>query len=260
MSGKGEGTEEKEKQRSNSIDETNVFIKSRRTERSPVRKRKEMENSDEQIMVFLREMNKNIETARQETKNEILQLSNKLEGIIKLQKEEINELKQNETKMEKKVQNLENRIEELEKAEEKREKLKKRNNIIIKGANLENNNEEIENFLLNKLGVEIKVTNTYKVGRNEDRQHTVATINTWENKMNIMKNKNKLIGTKIYIDNDLTREDMRIQKEILKRAKEEKEKNSNIKIGYRKLKIENEWYVWCADTSSLKKDYVSKND
>ena len=72
--------------------------------------------------------------------------------------------------------------------------------------------------------------------------------------MKVMTNKNKLLNSSIYIENELTWREMQIQKVILKRRKEEKDKGHRVKIGYRKLQIDGSWYVWNTEKQSLIKE------
>ncbi|KAI4465408.1 atp synthase mitochondrial f1 complex assembly factor 2/atp12 protein mitochondrial precursor [Holotrichia oblita] len=67
--------------------------------------------------------------------------------------------------------------------------------------------------------------------------------------MEVMKNKSKLrnkLDNKVFINDDLTREERDIQRIIRQKAKEEKSKGKQVKIGYAKLVIEG--YVYGVDT------------
>ena len=57
----------------------------------------------------------------------------------------------------------------------------------------------------------------------------------------VMINKSKLRGTKIYIENDLSFEERRKQKEIKKWAFEIKTKGWNVKIGTGRVCVEEQW-------------------
>ena len=65
-----------------------------------------------------------------------------------------------------------------------------------------------------------------------------------EDKIAIMKNKNKLQGTDIYIDDDLTKQEREIQRTLRMRAREEREKGNEARVGYQKLMINNNWVNW----------------
>lgn len=66
-------------------------------------------------------------------------------------------------------------------------------------------------------------------------QVTFVELDTREMKQKIMEKKSILNGTKIHIDNDLTE---KVQSEWWKIAKEQKDRNRKVRIGYRKLIIE----------------------
>lgn len=55
----------------------------------------------------------------------------------------------------------------------------------------------------------------------------MAEMESWTEKQEYIKNKYKLRGTSIYIDNDLATEERRIQREIRNIAREEKSKGPN---------------------------------
>lgn len=59
-----------------------------------------------------------------------------------------------------------------------------------------------------------------------------------------MKNKNKLKEGNIYIENDLTWEERKIQERISRWGKEEKSKGKEIKIGLGKVRINGIWRFW----------------
>lgn len=59
-----------------------------------------------------------------------------------------------------------------------------------------------------------------------------------------MRKKNKLTGGIIFIENDLTWEERKVQKRIIVWAKEEKEIGKNVKISISKVKINGEWKYW----------------
>ena len=58
-----------------------------------------------------------------------------------------------------------------------------------------------------------------------------------EDKIVIMKNKNKLKGTEIYIDDGLTKQEREIQGTLRMRAKEERETGNEARVVYQKRMI-----------------------
>jgi hypothetical protein len=47
-----------------------------------------------------------------------------------------------------------------------------------------------------------------------------------------------------YIDDDLTKEERETQKKLRELAREEKDRGKRVKIGYRKIQINGEWFRW----------------
>lgn len=73
---------------------------------------------------------------------------------------------------------------------------------------------------------------------------TVAKIENEEMKKEIMWNKNKLRGLDIYIENDLSWEDRKVQENINKWVREKRARGEDVKVGYGKVKIKGIWKNW----------------
>lgn len=154
------------------------------------------------------------------------------------------------------------KIGKLETISEKSEKEKRKLNVVFKGlsnAQLEQR-AEMERLFKETLGIEYKVKSTRTVGKIEGKMTLIAEMGSWEDKREILENKKKLIGSTIYIDNDLTQEERRIQKEIRAVAREERNKGRTVKISYQKLTINGEEYRWSREDDGLTPvPYKSKN-
>jgi hypothetical protein len=72
----------------------------------------------------------------------------------------------------------------------------------------------------------------------------LVELKNMDEKRKLMMAKKRLIGTKIYVDDDLTVEERGVQWRIRERAAEERKKGKVVKVGYRKVMIGNEWLVW----------------
>jgi hypothetical protein len=55
-----------------------------------------------------------------------------------------------------------------------------------------------------------------------------------------------------YIDDDLTKEERETQKKLRELAREEKDRGKRVKIGYRKIQINGEWFRWDEREEKLK--------
>lgn len=94
------------------------------------------------------------------------------------------------------------------------------------------------------LGVDVTVTEAYKVGKNQENKIIIAKIENTKQKTLVMTNKNKLKGTKIIIENDLTKKELEIQRDIRLIAKEEREQGKQVKVGYQKLIINGQTWTY----------------
>jgi hypothetical protein len=103
--------------------------------------------------------------------------------------------------------------------------------------------------------MKVNVKEAFKI--NKDTM-MLAKIESWEQKKNIMLNKSKLKerkGERIYIDDDLTNEERKILKKLREVAREEKDRGKRVKMGYRKIQINGEWFIWDEREVKLKKKF-----
>ncbi|KAJ3634288.1 hypothetical protein MTP99_011181 [Tenebrio molitor] len=113
------------------------------------------------------------------------------------------------------------RMKMIEEKMEQREKKERKNNVIITGIRAIRGNIE--------RGVKVNVKEAFKI--NKDKM-MLAKIESWEQKKNIMLN------------DDLTKEERETQKKLRELAREEKDRGKRVKIGYRKIQINGEWFRW----------------
>lgn len=159
------------------------------------------------------------------------------------------EMRRREEEWEKERTQMTNRIEKLEQQLEKDDRDKRRNNIIITGMIAESGNETetVRQFLDRKLEVKAQIVKARKIQRRGKTSMIVAEIESWECKRDIMKAKNKLKGSDMYIENDLTYKERHIQREIRSIAKEARSKGKRAKVTYRRVTIDDEEYEWNDD-------------
>lgn len=196
------------------------------------RKLNKMEESTLQI---IKDMFKTEITNLRET---IIKENNELKQEIKKTRDE---MKIKEETWRKEKERLEMRIENLEERWEKKERREKRNNIVIKGIKFPGKEivKEVELFIENELKIKKKVNEAYKIKENEDREIIIAKLESWKEKKEIMENKYKLAGKRIFIENDMTYGERIIQKKIQELQQTEREKGRKTKMGYKK--ITNRW-------------------
>lgn len=248
--------EEEEKEREKVEKEfIEQFQKTRKIGRSPPEKRAETEKIREQQQVKMNRdtnMEKLTElmlTIKQDTE-EIKKENRELRSEIKEMKEEWNKKLESWEKERKELENqtkiLKDRITRLEKKEDNRERRERKNNIIIKGEELtrkETPRETVEYMLKKELQVEAEVEEAFWIGKG-NRSILLAKLRSWHQKREVMIKKKNLKGKKLYIDNDLTKKERDIQQNIVDLAKVEKAEGAQVKIGYRKLQIDDKIFVW----------------
>lgn len=194
-----------------------------------------------------------------ELKQIMQELMNEIKGMRKDQKEyqqEMKTIKKENLALKEKVARLENNLDRMEKAQRKL-------NIAIKGRDFgeQNVTRHVEDFLEKTVGAKIEVIDAHKIrGRNDKLPMLIAKLKNSEEKELVMKNKHKLIGTKVYIDHDLTEKEASTQKKIRDFAKAERLKGQNVKIGYQKININGEWIKWNVETNELQRREENKRN
>jgi hypothetical protein len=62
----------------------------------------------------------------------------------------------------------------------------------------------------------------------------------------------------MYIDDDLTKEERETQKKLRELAREERDRGKRVKIGYRKIQINGDWFRWDKRQEKLKKERIRR--
>lgn len=202
-----------------------IFRRSKRTVRSPMKKSEKQQTGEmDEIKDMMREIMREVKEVRKS--------QNTYEEEIKMLKTENNDLKQRITTLENKIHNLESQG--------------RKNNIVIKGVNFSKDNvaQEVVDFLKSELQVNVKINKAEIIKPKNSPVFVVASMESWQGKMEVMKGKNKLRGTKKYIDDDLTKEERAIQAGLRSIAKSEKSKGKETKVGYKKIFIDGVRWTW----------------
>lgn len=241
--------EEEERTRKELEAELKQFQKSSKIQRSPPatkteEKEKTEENPEtmEEIKNMMITLNKNMIEMKDDFKKELTEMR---EEFKKEMKELMRQNQEKEEKWNKEKRDLSERIDKLEWRLEKEERMRKKNNVIIKGAGA-NNIEETDaiNFLRNELKINISAAETLTIQNKERKIGILIKCTNWEEKNRIMKNRQALREKKVYIDNDLTFTEREVQKKIRERMEEEKAKGNTTKMGYMKIMINDTWLKW----------------
>lgn len=124
-----------------------------------------------------------------------------------------------------------------------KERENRRNNIVIKGMDIEKTVKDregwVQELLNDRLKVGCKIVNVKKSG-----PVLIVKVDNEESKKKVMKNKYKLKEGNIFIENDLTWEERKIQEKIGRWVKEQKSKGLKVKASYARVKINEVWKRW----------------
>lgn len=225
--------------------EEDPFAKSKKIERSPIKKKEENCNDEmDELKEMMKEQMKEIKEMRKDYETIRTELADVKERLINKEKY-----------FDQKVESLNKKINTLEKKLEYKEKQDKRNNIIIKGLKLEENKgrEATERLFTECLEVNIKPREIRTLGR--EKNIIKVILNSWDEKYCIMRKKRELKRNKetekVFIEDDLTEQEMKIRKIINETAKEHREEGRATKTGYKKLQVDGKWWIWDEERGKL---------
>lgn len=246
------------------------FIRSKKTARTPAKvklNKQKMEEKDElkeMIKELLRE-NKKKAKETEEIKNMLGEMAQEIKEFRKENKEykeQMEELRRENKVVMEEMNTMKQKMEKMESCLEKCQKEEKKNNLLIKGLEMnikggEELREGVQNFVKSELGIEVEVVNTRKI----NDKTCVIEMKTFEEKLKILQNKKKLKNMKdqkIYIECDYTEREMEMQKIIRTRAAEEKKNGRIVKIGYGFLVIDGSKWKWNRDRKELERDVLGR--
>lgn len=226
-------------------DEGSIFSKSKKILRSPKRYQ---DDKLEQVLKMLQGIMNEMREMREEQKQ---------------YREEIGELRKENEQIRHENVMLKHKIEKIETTIDRMEKEKRRNNVVIQGLNTKLQNEKtvkevVEEFIKKNLQPEINIKSAKKLSD----QVCLVEFNNRMDKEKIMKVKNKLKHLKsprVFINDDMSREEREIQGKIRKKAKEEKADGKSVKIGFQKIIINGEEWVWNKNEENFMKTRKAKN-
>ncbi|XP_025160330.1 trichohyalin-like [Harpegnathos saltator] len=135
----------------------------------------------------------------------------------------------------------EREIGKIKKLVVEKEKEERRGNVVIKGWEIGDRitNKKAEEFIKKELDVEIKVKRCRISGK-----VVVVSLEEEEMKREIMRNKRKLKGKSIFIENDLMWEERKIQEKMGKWVGKERRKGKTVKMGFARVMIDGNWEKW----------------
>ena len=153
---------------------------------------------------------------------------------------------------EKNKENSDKIMEKLDSKFERAERQARRQNLIIKGMafNPVNLVRGVEEFFEQKLETKVRVKKAVKLNRGSggddinSEGNVLVCLESLDDKKSIMRKRGLLKGSRVYVDDDLTKKERVIHKEIWEHAKEHIEKGSRVKRGYMKLIIDGTCWRW----------------
>jgi len=215
----------------------------------------------EKIEKILENMGENQERSKKEIIKKIEDSNRDLEKKVMTElKKELVKMREENAKVIEELKNVELRREvtELKKKEEERERRERKKNIVIKGEQVEEGTarQVVEDLCNGICGEKIRVKEVRVIGKEE--KMILVELENFEEKRKIMKNKYKLRGKKIYVDEDMTRKERGIQKRVREWAYQEKKKGRMVKVGYAKAYIGEIKYVWNyeRDRMEIERDFA----
>ncbi|KAH0820296.1 hypothetical protein GEV33_002495 [Tenebrio molitor] len=193
----------------------NPFRKSKKVERSPVKKA-----MDEEMKKMLEKIMEDVGEIKEENRK----MSRELEQLKSMMREK-------EEKWEREKMELKEKMTKLEEKMEEQEKRMRKKNIVVTGLDEEEceNEKKLEKWMKAELEVEVRVKEMYKINGGK---MIVAELESWGEKRKVMENKRKLRkkkGKRVYIEDDMTKKERDTQKKLRTLAKEEREKGLRVK-------------------------------
>lgn len=201
----------------------------------------------DEIQDELRDVNKqtkDLARSHDDFKDEVKKWMKDVEASQRQLEDENHQLQQ-------KVQSLEKKFSSLEKNGEARDKRDRKNNIIITEkpkidySTPEEVCKRVKEIIEHISGKEIKIEESYIITKKSNGTYILkAKLSNFQNKIDTMKNKHKLKGTDIYIEDDYTKKEAQVQSEIRKKVMEERKSGNKVKMGYQKICINGIWQKW----------------
>jgi hypothetical protein len=171
----------------------NPFRKSKKVERSPVKKA-----MDEEMKKMLEKIMEDVGEIKEENRK----MSRELEQLKSMMREK-------EEKWEREKMELKEKMTKLEEKMEEQEKRVRKKNIVVTGLDEEEceNEKKLEKWMKAELEVEVRVKEMYKINGGK---MIVAELESWGEKRKVMENKRKLRekkGKRVYIEDDMTKKE-----------------------------------------------------
>lgn len=236
-------------------EEVKISQRSKKTNKSantavPVENKETTKNE----MDDLKEMIMNLTAVVNDGFRNVKEMGEKLDTMEAKWRDESRAMKQVIEKNQEKTDKLEDKVLILEGKLEKYEKEKKANNVVIKNMPIEGlvTQRKVEDFLMKELKIPVEVTDAFKIGKIPGKEVIVAKLKDRSQKIKVMENKNKLKGTRTYIESDLTSFEKEIQDKIWDHARDDMKDGRRVRVGFQRLYRDGKTYIWDKKANDLK--------
>lgn len=156
-----------------------------------------------------------------------------------------------------KGEGVEGRMRRMERLIEKEEREKRRRNVIFKGVRAEGGKVKEEIIKLCREmkvseGMEFEEIKRVRTGREDKGEMIIIKVKKEEDKRKILENKGRLRGREVWVEEDLTFKERKMNWNLRRIREEEIRRGKMVKIGYGKICIENVWWYWDEEEEELK--------
>lgn len=168
-------------------------------------------------------------------------------------------LEEKERKWEQERKNLTEAQKQLEQRIDQLERGQRRNNAIVTCSEFTTENgKAIVSKLLTQIDGTCRPTEISCWKAAQGAAKVLVRFNSLEDKMKVFKMKRSLKHTgadganhPVFINDDCTRKDQEVNYHIRKMANEMRNQKKDVKLGYRKLCVNGEWFVWDDEEKKL---------
>lgn len=124
---------------------------------------------------------------------------------------------------------------------EKEERANRKKNLMIKGIRTVGRGlkEEVKKVIKELMDVDIYIKRVLAI-----EGGLVVELESFKNKIEILKRKGRLGGIKLWIGDDFTKREKEVQEWLSMIAEEEGMRGHDTKVGYQKVRVDGEWFEW----------------
>lgn len=188
---------------------------------------------------------------------ELKEMIKEMYGEFKLYREEIKMLKEENKEIKQENEEIKKELKDLNYKMEAMDKKSRENNIVITGVDVGTEDgkgikEMMAKFIKEHLDLNVEIKKGHKIGT----KRCLLELSKYEDKSNILKKKWKLKKNEtktVFINEDKTKKEREVERNIRKRASEEREQGRYVKISHGKLIVDGIWWKWDNETNTIKK-------